>query len=249
MFSSISADSVGSAILMHKQWRHFCDENQLSFYVGSHKSALFAEIITVRSLVYRREPSSLFDPVDEYSEHYVVHNAGTPVAALRVTPCSSGRLDCEEFMPHQLLAKFRDKTVSATRFVALPSIQRTTQIPQLLVAAAWEDQLRRNIRLDIINVHERAVRYYGKLGYELVAESFFIHPTWRTPSHIMVFPASPDRPSPIQPVFRGINDPCDLSSLKEFVTLASWRSFRRRQHEQEYDLRVSRVPPPIEESK
>lgn len=211
----------------HERWRERCRDWEIRFQLTPFGSEDFAKVLAVRSQVYGCEAAAMPDTVDEYSEHYLCLWGEKPVSALRVTRRSAGPLDSEEFLVPSLVSRWKDAISSASRFVALPEIQVTTKIAQLIIEAAWRDQLRRGTRLDVINVHERAVRYYGKLGYELVDQSFFLHPKWNTPSHVMLFPATPHRVSSISPVFDGISEPFDLKALRDDIALADWRTFRR----------------------
>jgi hypothetical protein len=98
----------------------------------------------------------------------------------------------------------------------------------MLLEVAWLDQIQRGTRLEINNVHERAIGYYGRIGSELVADTYFVHPQWKTPSHVMLYPATPNRNTPIQHVFLGMACPLELSSITDCVELISWQDFRRK---------------------
>lgn len=218
---------TGKEIKPHHRWSEHCGEKHYRFFLCSFGTGEFRQILGLRSRVYGSADAAQSDPIDEYSEHYLCLRGEEPVSALRVTRCEAGELDCQAFFPAPLIERCGNLIGSATRFVALPEVQATSKIAQLVVEAAWLDQLERGIRLDLINVHERAVKYYGRLGYELIANSSFTHPKWRTPSQVMVFPATPDRETPIRPVFDGIGDPFDLKSLRVSVDLVPWTDFSR----------------------
>lgn len=61
-----------------------------------------------------------------------------------------------------------------------------------MVEVAWRRALADGIRIDVIDVNVRAVRYYQKLGYVLVPGSEFVHPVLHTPSVVMYLALQPD---------------------------------------------------------
>lgn len=211
----------------HERWREYCQFADLRFFFVPFGSTDFDDVLRVRAAVYGNRIGARADETDGHSEHYLCASGGRPLAALRVTRAACGPLDCQEFLPGTLLAEYGGRLGSASRFVALRDAQGSTKIAQLVVEAAWRDQLGRGIRLDVMNVHERAVKYYGKLGYELLAESFFVHPKWKTPSRVMLFPATANRDTPIRPVFEALSDPLELETLTRVVSLSPWAEFMR----------------------
>jgi hypothetical protein len=209
----------------HKYWDEHCRLHCLSFEQICYGSDAFEEILHLRSLALKTPLAAEPDDCDCRSEHYAVRRDKQLCAAIRITRAQSGLLDCEEFYPKTMLHQLRHLIGSASRFVANPIIGREVRVSQLLIEAGWNDQLSKGIRLDVINVHKRAVRYYGKLGYELVANSFFYHPKWNTPSFVMVFPATPHRETPIKHLFKEINHAMNLQDLIACgVELSDWRS-------------------------
>lgn len=174
----------------------------------------------MRSTVNRRARGKA-DPVDAHSEHYTARLGSRLVGALRVTRAAAGPLDCEAHYPAAVTACWRHLLTSAGSFAVDPRISRELRIARRLIEFAWMDQLPRGSRLDVINVHERAIAYYGILGYELLEDSFFVHPRLRTPSHVMVFPAAPSLCSPLSHLFEPLSDPFGLERLD--VSLAPWR--------------------------
>lgn len=128
-------------------------------------------------------------------------------------------MDCEERFPATLLNALRPRMCSASRFCVRKTVPAEAQVAKFLIEAAWIEARRAGVRLDIIDVHERAIRYYTRLGYYLVADSFFVHPLWQTPSHVMVFPAHEARATPIRHVFQGMSDGLLLDDLRPHVAL------------------------------
>lgn len=80
-------------------------------------------------------------------------------------------------------------------------------------------QLSMGIRIDVIDVHERAIAYYRRLGYLLVKDSFFVHPFWKTPSRVMVIAADADRPCALQHVFVDVSNPLSTDQLRHVVAI------------------------------
>ncbi len=193
----------------------------LAFELCCFGSPAFRELLALRSKVNRRGGISTPDAVDEHSEHYSARLGDRLVGALRVTRAAAGPLDCEEHYPPSLLHQWRSLLTSAGSFAVDASVSPELRVARRLIEFAWLDQLPRGSRLDVINVHERAITYYGILGYELLADSFFIHPRLGTPSHVMVFPAAPLLCSPLAHLFEQLTDPFSVSDLG--VRLTPWR--------------------------
>lgn len=223
---NIVCDRDVTEIRPHHRWREHCERAGLRFFLVPFNSPRFDDIVQVRAAVYGGGAAAQTDEIDSYSEHYLCVRAGRPVSAMRSTRAIRGPLECHEFMPQRLFNHFSDKLSSGTRFVAIRDAQGSDSIAQLMMEAALIDQLARGARIDVINVHERAVRYYGRFGYELIHESFFVHPRWRTPSRVMLLTATPRCITPLRPIFADIDDPCELESLTEVVMLTPWKEFR-----------------------
>ncbi|MCC7477969.1 hypothetical protein IT575_05870 [bacterium] len=194
---------------------------QVSLALCSSQSKNFDEVLELRSRVIRRHGQAAADPVDSYSEHYTARLGQRLVGALRVTRAACGPLDCEQHYPRNLTCNWRGLLTSAGAFVLDSQAPRELRIARRLIEFAWMDQLPRGSRLDVINVHERAITYYGILGYELLAGSFFIHPRLGTPSHVMLSPSSPGTASPLADLFELLPDPFHLSELD--LELEPWR--------------------------
>ncbi len=207
-----------------KSWAH-CSMNGIHFEKVSPHQPSFEVVLRLRQRVLGR--SELLDPVDDYSSHYVAMVNEVAAAALRVTRLTDGQLDCQTFLPQRLLACYESSICSASRFVADPRFPPSLKLAHMLVETAWVDQLLFGTRLDIINVHERAVRYYGKMGYELVRDSCFVHPVFHTPSRVMVYPATASRESPLKHVFEGLESPFPHEHLSEHISVEPWKTFRR----------------------
>jgi hypothetical protein len=197
----------------------------LRFELVSAGSAAFDKVLQLRSLVTRR-PVAPACAIDRYSEHYVASFEGTVIGALRVTRAARGRLDCEEHFPPRLVSAYREQLTSASSFVAWQQVPRQLALARRLVEFAWQDQLPRGTRVDVINVHERAVTYYGQLGYELVAGSAFTHPRYGTPSRVMVFAARPGLPGPLAALFEAVDNPVRREDLLRQVELTPWQELR-----------------------
>jgi hypothetical protein len=204
----------------------FDNDADITFSIISATNSAFNAVLQLRAAVLRGSSGvPQTDPEDEYSEHYCAFSGGCLVAALRVTRASQGPLDCEEHYPQALLEQFRPQLCTASRFVAVRSLPVEWRIPHKLIRYGWVDQLKRGTRLDIINIHRRALSYYGGLDYELLKDSFFTHPRWGTPSLVMVFPATASRATPLHDLFAGIPKPLELAELERVVELDCWQDY------------------------
>lgn len=216
------------ALTWHPTRNDYCRAHSLSFRLIPYEHPSFRQVLELRTAAYRSLRLSEPDGLDSYSEHYLAFMDQAPVATMRVTRKSSGPIECEEYFPQALLKAKAHQICSATRFAATPSVQASTKTAVILTEVVRLHQASMGIRLDVINVHERAVRYYGKMGYELVANSHFVHPTLGTPSYIMVLPVTPNRDSPTVHIFEGVTDTLEISELEQFIQLTPWKSFQSK---------------------
>lgn len=215
-----SADATSSDFvhfIIHNRWEAHFNAWDLSFKIVVFESAEFEQILGLRERLSGQQGMNNQDQIDAYSDHYGIFQGNGLIAALRVTRGASGRLDCEEIYPAKLMENFRPILGSASKFVCRKGLPLAWKTTQILIENAWFDQLSKGIRLDIINVHQRAIGYYQKIGYILLADSFFYHPVWNTPSYVMLLPADPHRESKMKPLFKGINNPLPLSLLQKYV--------------------------------
>ena len=215
-------------LVSHPIWEEYCISNQLTFRLIRSDDLAFALVLELRQAVYNAGELSQPDKFDPYSEHYLVLMQQRPVAAMRVTRKVVGPIECEEYFPEPLIRAKGSVICSASRFVALPSAQANTKVAEILTEVVRTHQAKLGTRLDVINVHERAIKYYGRLAYELVADSFFWHPKWNTPSHVMVLPVTPNRDVRMRHVFADVKDPLEIDELEKLVQLEPWREFRRK---------------------
>jgi hypothetical protein len=178
---------------------------------------LFEEVRKLRASAYCMPFDQTRDPIDEYSHIWLAFQDGDPVGSIRVTYAREGKLDCEERFPTALVRRFRPQLSSASRFCSWKQAPPELRIARFLIETAWHYALLEGIRTDIIDVNERAIRYYERLGYYLVPNSFFRHPLLDTPSHVMVFAADPGQTSPLQHLFCGVPNTLRLSDLKAWL--------------------------------
>jgi len=211
----------------HPVWADYCDAQQLTFQLVRFDDPAFASVLALRHVVYSTGELSRPDSFDPYSEHYLALMDQQPVAAMRVTRIAVGPVECEEYFPKRLILAKGNVICSASRFVALPSAQANTKVAEILTEVVRMHQAKLGTRLDVINVHERAIKYYGRLAYELVADSFFWHPKWKTPSHVMVLPVTPNRDVRMRHVFEDVKDPLEIDELEKLVQFQPWKEFRR----------------------
>lgn len=203
----------------HSKWNRHCEEHQLGFGLVEYGTNIFDEVLRLRSEVNNDINSSEADEFDSYSEHYAAWKNGELVAALRVTRAAAGRLDCEEFYPADFVNKYHETIASGSRFVACKGLPLSLKIAQLLLEVGWIDQIHRGTRLDIMNAHERAVRYWNRFGWVLINNSEFVHPKWQTPSRVMLLPATPNRATPFKEIFEETNIPLEIEEIRDYVSV------------------------------
>jgi ribosomal protein S18 acetylase RimI-like enzyme len=207
-----------TAHLAPSSW-NLAGESDLQIVALRVSDSQFSDVLDVRSRVYRLRPKQVVDAVDTWSAIYVAYLDRAPVGSLRVTLKRNGPLDCEQYFPKTLLAAYGDRVGSASRFCVLPGVASEARVADRLLEAAWTDALKQGVLLDVINVHQRAIRYYRRRGYQLVRDSFFVHPLWHTPSEVMVFRASRSHQSPIQHLCTGLGHEITEQELAQCVNL------------------------------
>ena len=211
----------------HQKWDRHCQDSRIRFATTTADDPEFDMVLALREQVSDKPQAP--DRIDLHSAHHLAFVNDEPAATLRVTRLTDGELDCGNYYPNTILNEFRAELCNASRFFAHSKHPHSLKLAHLLVEVAWRQQLQLGTRLDVINVHERAIRYYGRMGYELVSNSFFRHPVLDTPSRVMVFPATPCRDTPLDHVFDDIESPFDFETLATLVDLEPWREFRKSQ--------------------
>jgi hypothetical protein len=178
--------------------------------------AAFKDVLALRAAGYAIAPGRCRDETDDYSDVVVAYVEGRPAGTLRITHAMRGRLDCEEHFPAALVERHRPRLGSASRFcvgrhgVGLP-------IARMLIEAGWRLALDQGTRLDIIDVHARATRYYRRLGYHLLHWPGFTHPLLGTPSRVMAFTTEPDRATPLAHLLAGLEDHVRVQEIREWL--------------------------------
>ncbi|MDM8515404.1 hypothetical protein QUF76_04335 [Desulfobacterales bacterium HSG16] len=189
--------------------------------------SIYNDILFVRgeayknSVLYSKIFKSSYTDYDSYSELYCLYINDEPMGTVTGTQATSGKLDCEEYYPTVFLEKYRDIISSASKFATLKyySCEKINgnRVAHLLLEAVWKDQINMGIRIDIVNVHEKMISYYRKLGYLLITDSFFLHPEFHTPSYVMFLSADESHPSYFQNLFSGLENQMTLDMVSNYI--------------------------------
>lgn len=175
--------------------------------------ALFTDCLKIRAS-HAGNPVSCMDRFDDTADIYLLLEAETPLATMRINQARRGPLDCEEFYPAEFLDEFRSLIGSASRFARKASTKPDLALMRRFVREVWRDQFADGMRVDLINVHAPMVPYYRRLGYELVCNSFFRHPRLATDSYVMCLIATPEVPGGLGQVFQSRHEPGQFHRLK-----------------------------------
>ena len=224
-FGDSGANSAHGGLVHPRNWDRVRSLG-ISFQVNRSNPNVLNDALLIRSDVYERPLTEVRDRIDDYSEILCAYVDGEPLATLRITLARRGSLDCCHYLP-QALDLYAQWLGSASRFCAKRS-DPDLRLARLLIEAVWLHVLPLGIRLDAINVHERGIAYYKRLGYFLLSDSFFIHPVWRTPSYVMVFCACDAKDGPLSHLFENVFDGPSagdiLSSLRQAHNTAPLRN-------------------------
>lgn len=188
---------------------------------------LFFDILQVRNEVYKlADFTSLIFPFDKYSDQYRLSLEDRPSGCLTVTRALEGEIDCSEYYPEALLETFHEEIVSALKFRILNTVFKdlhahSRMLSSTLVRTAWQDQLNKGARLDLINVERSYIPYYRRMGYHLIEDSNFTHPTLGTDSYCMFLPADPNSKSIAQDLFQQADRPLYLDEVQRVLTRVS----------------------------
>lgn len=188
---------------------------------------LFFDILQVRNEVYQsKDISSLIFAFDSYSDQYRLSLGGDPSGCLTVTRALEGEIDCFEFYPESILETYHEQIVSALKFRILNTVFKnlhahSRMLSSTLVRTAWQDQLNKGARLDLINVERSYIPYYRRMGYHLIDDSNFTHPILGTDSYCMFLPADPNIKSIAQDLFQQADNPLYLEDVQRELTRVS----------------------------
>lgn len=192
---------------------------------------VYDDILSIRQHVYGYDRAAAIHDTDGYSELYCAYVQGVASGTMRVTRAVCGKLDCEEFYPQPLVETFRNQLGSASGFCILKNLDPSLRLARMLIEAAWIDELPRGYRVDVISANERGVRYYQRMGYKLIADSAFVHPTYGTPSYAMAFVADANGGTPLDHLFQHVTYGVTVEDLGQTVVFDESPRRRRRERQ------------------
>ena len=171
---------------------------------SGNTAPVFNDAVAVRAT--RSAQSRPVDEYDQTAEIYVLYQAATPAATVRVNQARRGKIDCEEHYP-RAVAEFRNLVGSGSRFVRAANVPANLAVMRQFIKAVRYDQYAAGMRVDVINVHRDMIPYYERIGYSLLCGSFFRHPRLGSPSYVMFMLATPTGSSLLRDVFAPSNLP------------------------------------------
>ena len=191
---------------------------------------VYDDVLAIRGEVYGLAPEKRPEPSDAHSELYCAYWEGRPVGTIRTTRSVQGPLDCEEHFPPGLVADLRPQLCSSSRLCMLRDVPTGLNIPRLLIEVQFLHVVQElGVRLDLIAVHQRALRYYTRLGYCVLGDSFFLHPFRNAPCHVMGFPVDARRLNPLSHLYKDIKDPLSIETLQRYARIISVEDARSEQ--------------------
>lgn len=201
--------------------------------VGRHRDEqLYSEVLSVRQKTDPRWKDQTA-PVDQYSDHYCVFVDQNPVASLGVTRLVDGPIFLNEYCPPELLEEFKDCLCSAFRFRILSNYRRGSRlvpgisISRHLVREAWRDQIKKGIKLDVINIESTHIPLYQRMGYELCDGYTYVDPILGTSSGIMYLATDPDKESIIQDIVKESGQFLSTATVHNCLTRTVFGSDRK----------------------
>lgn len=138
---------------------------------------------------------------DEYSYHYVMEWESIPIGSLTSTHFTDGRIDCAEYYPECVMNRYGEQLASTCKFKILQNHELGFLAFRTIVHCYWRDLLKRGVLIDLINIETKNTRPFEKIGYTVLPDSGFIHPTLGTDSVAMFMTADPSRKSLFQKIF------------------------------------------------
>lgn len=168
------------------RWETHFAAHQLYIQKVLITDSAYAEILDLRQQAYGFPSTAEPCHVDTYSDLWLLSSSSGPIGTIRGTHAARGRMDCEEQFPPLFRHSFENITASASRFCLKPRLPHHLQAARILAEYAWAESLDCGIRCDVIDVNERAIPHYRRMGYQLIRGNVFEHPLLHTQSRVMV---------------------------------------------------------------
>jgi len=159
--------------------------------------------------------------VDQYSHHYLLRNDTEPIGSMTITRNVDGPVDCQSLYPKSLFQEFGAMLISTCKFRVIKGAHNGFRTLRNLIREVWLHQTRDGMRLDLINSTIENVRFYNRIGYTVIKNSEFRHPTLGTDSIAMFMATDPSIRSFIQKQCVGLSNPLRLSTVQKVINTPS----------------------------
>ena len=157
----------------------------------------FDQVIDVR----KDGDGPIHNSFDPYSYHYLLRHQGTPVGTMTLTWLADGEIDCQEYYPERLLHLYHDQVISGTKLRINRGECSSLKTLRQFIGCVWQDHVKRGCRLNVMNAERRLAPFYRRLGFQVIEDSDFTHPTLRTESVVLVLAVDPNHRSFFQSIF------------------------------------------------
>ncbi len=176
---------------------------------GNH-CELFRQIVDIRAA----NPVGPYEyGFDRYSEHYLISHHDRAVGALTATRLVAGELDCAEFYPRHWMLDHGHELFSIYKFRMLRSDGSPLRAVRAMGRAMWTHQLSLGSRLLVINSAKDLLPFYVRMGFRIIEDSRFVHPTLGTDSFVLAQAPDPEWKSFYQDIFACLENPLRWSEL------------------------------------
>lgn len=204
--------------------------DELHFHIRDGVTAGFDGVRSLRERAYGRAEAGLADSIDAHSFHVLASTAGgRVVGAMRVTCRRDGALESEQAYPRWLIDEFQTRLSACSRLCLDPDLS-VPGLPLALMTAAWDEGLRRGVRIDASKVRRRAIPYYVRLGAYFMRGSVFTFDRWHVRCGLVAMSASPAAVGPLASLLRHAPEPVDIFSLHPGELSRDPREIRRELH-------------------
>lgn len=171
----------------------------------------YDEVLALAVRAYELPEESVRVPVDPYSEIYVLRSENEIAGTISVCWATRGPLECQPYLPPQLVERFSSLMCEAYRLAVAPTAAPAGVVARLLMRLCFADGLCAGMRLAVACAKSSMVPYYRRVGYLTLREREFEHPRLRVPHVPMICPANSNHPSLFRDLCQGIPDPLVLS--------------------------------------
>ena len=174
---------------------------------------LFINAIKFAAKTYGLPINLVVAPEDDYSKIYILTQGNRICGTITVTWAIDGQLEAEGCMPEPLLHQYRDKLCTAYRLAVEPKGYPKYLLASLLMRYCFAHGLACGMRIAIVAVKSKLLRYYRMVGYFPLGTDTFQHPRLNSSHTFVLCPADPDRDSIFRDICSLIDDPISKAEI------------------------------------